>query len=234
MSEIVDIGRFVAEAICEIRRFNSNALHAATDYVTGQQFTPYQPLPIGEAARGIVVIDGLWQTQVFREKKGQARMLRLYEQNLGVYRDRLDQLRRIELEAEPEAVSEAAAQIMETLLEDASGGKKHYSFATKLFHWHAPHHLPIVDSRACKAIQELQREWDERRDMWVLRVGTEWAKDYPRWIEFYTRLLRKLPQSEQDQLLAADRASLPSQFQFARPNTLLRVLDKAFYQRGGE
>jgi hypothetical protein len=59
MGDTIDAGRFVAAAICDIKAFNGNALYAATDYVTGQQFSPYEPLPVGEAARGVVIIDGL-------------------------------------------------------------------------------------------------------------------------------------------------------------------------------
>jgi len=225
----------VVRACGEIRELNGNALFAASDFIVAKQFTPYEVMPYGAAAGGIVIIDGLWATQLFRERGGPERMLRLYEENASLCREELGRLRKLRLTDQPDGVHQVAKGILGTLLDPEQPGRKHYSFATKLFHWHAPEHLPIVDARARKAINMLQKACGKRQGVVLADTaemgGESYLDEYGRWVHFYSELLNELTPGDQEQLLAADRESLPRHFFVENP--LLRVLDKVFYHRGG-
>jgi hypothetical protein len=181
------------------------------------------------------MIDGLWATQLFREPRAVGRLIRLYEEHRQALEAGLRRLRHLTLENDPVAVQDTAARMLGTLLDPATG-HEHYSFAAKLFHWHAPEHLPIVDSLARRVINSLQRACGQSRgivlsDTAALERG-ECVHEYGRWIAFYSELIRGLAPDDREALLEADKESLP--VQFARENTLLRILDKVFYRRGRE
>ena len=169
-------------------------------------------------------------------------MICLYEQNRSDYGGCLDRLRPLSLETEEDrdAIFKIASDMLRTLL--GASGRLNYSFATKLFHWHAPDHLPIVDSRAGKAIDDLRRKCGTDRER--LKPDFSDANDaskierrlsnYRLWIDFYSDLIRALKRRGDDRLLLdADRESLKSLApEFYMENTLLRVLDKVFWHGG--
>jgi hypothetical protein len=223
----------VNQACEEIRHLN-DVLFAANDFLVAREFTPYEVIPPGEAARAVLIVDGLWATQLFRDRGALERMRERYERSLEDYRPVLQRLRGISLADNPCEVYREARILLQTLLEPTEpGGRQHYSFASKLFHWHAPEHLPIVDSRARRAINILQKGSGQKRGIVFSSTFDEtYVEEYGRWIRFYSQLIRSLTPDDCQRLVTTDCESLP--IQFRRTNSLLRVLDKVFYYRGGQ
>jgi len=224
----------VGEACTQIRSFNQDLMLAATDFLTAQHFKPYEVLSEEDAAAAILTIDGLWSTQLFREPRGRERMFRLYREKAGACARYLQQLGQISLQESPGDVYRIARPLLAVLLPPDEAGRKNYSFATKFFHWHAPEHLPIVDSRTRRAINALQRECKQREGIVLSDTaemgGRSYIEEYRRWMDFYSALLKALKPEDRERLLAAERDSLPAQFRIQ--NSLLRILDKVFYFRG--
>jgi len=224
----------VDRACAELGYLNGQAVFAASDFLVAREFVPYEPLPPGKAVCAMLILDGLWATQLFREPGGLERMLQLYGQHATSCGDALRRLHQFTLEDHPERVSEVAAELLGTLLVPAEGGRQHYSFAAKFFHWHAPQHLPIVDSRARRAINMLQKACSQHRGVVLASTAEMWGEtyveEYGRWIAFYSSLIRALTKVDRERLLATDRESLPPDFSIT--NSLLRVLDKVFWHRG--
>jgi len=224
----------MADAVKCIESFNRDYIYAATDSLTARHFRSYQVLPTDEAAYAVALIDGLWATGLRYVPGAGEIMLRLYEKHKDVCQRKLEELKAVRLADDPERVFDLASSMLEAFVGESVSGPKQYSFASKFFHWHAPQHLPIVDSNARRAIRALQEESSAYDNM--IRKDTSLARgtpirDYWRWVLFYSDLIRELSERGQDRvLLEADRRSLAGEFRLE--NTLLRVLDKVFYVRG--
>jgi len=74
-------------ACAELGYLNGQAVFAASDFLVAREFEPYEPLPPGKAVCAMLTLDGLWATQLFRERRGLERMLRSYEQHAASYGD---------------------------------------------------------------------------------------------------------------------------------------------------
>ena len=227
----------VPRACEELRSLNRASLFAAADFVVDRQFDAYQALPVDEVQSAFMLLDRTWATRLAFDQGALDVLTSAYVGNRDLYDQCFRDLREVSLEKHPERVYEIASKLLQTLLSPDGDHvvNQHYSFASKVFHWHAPQHLPIVDSRARMSINALQRQCSVRQGRVLastaeMRGGT-YIQEYHRWVAFYSQLLRALSARDRQQLLAADRASLPSRFRLE--NTLLRVLDKVFYYRGG-
>jgi len=228
------IGQFNVDRACkELERFNSSLSFVASDFLVANEFVEYEymVLPEPKAVRAIVMLDGLWAAGLSRQGGELERMIQLYKQkqNMEVCQDCLRRLQRLSLEKEADAVGEVAEEILDTLLNPGKPGqRRNYVFAMKLFHWHAPDHLPIIDSKAGKYINGLfrlghdQSVWEDDKNKW--RSATR------NLIRFYSEIVRALA-PEKEQLKTTDWDSLPEGFR--RHNSLLRILDKIFWLRGG-
>ncbi len=228
----------VSRACEELCSLNQASLFAAADFMVARQFDSYRALPADEVTSAFMLLDRTWATRLGLDPGAVETLASRYVANRARYNECFRGLQKTSIEERPDLVHETAAVLLETLLDPAGGGtvKQHYSFASKVFHWHAREHLPIVDSRARQAINGLQRQCGVRRGQVLASTaemqGETYIQEYHRWVAFYSRLLRALRPEDRQLLLEADRESLPSRFRME--NTLLRVLDKVFYYRGGQ
>jgi hypothetical protein len=225
----------VQRACRDLATANRSPRFAAADFVVAKQFPPYAPLRPGEARQALELLDFLWNTRLAFDRGALDALSAAYERNRHVYVKRFAALRPLRLEESPREVHTIAAALLRTLLGIRGKVKQHYSFATKVFHWHAREHLPIVDSRARRAINALQRSCGLRRGIVLSSTaemgGRTYVEEYGRWIAFYSQLLGALTRDDRKRLLIADRDSLPPAFTLE--NSVLRVLDKVFWYRGG-
>jgi len=222
----------VTRACADIRKFNADSTYRASDWMVGQAFAAYEALPEGQAVCAMMLVDSLWNTSLLRfNPEDFDALFEVYEQHRALYAQTLVRIYPLTLEREPDRVWEHAATMLRPLLESDRTEKRHYSFATKLLHWHAPEHLPIMDSFARKGIHSMQKECGQtecliRSDV---PVGSE-VEEYRDWVRFYGWLLSRLTHEERKRLKEEDADSLPKPLH--RDNTLLRILDKVFYIRG--
>jgi hypothetical protein len=231
----------VDRACADVQEFNNNkklgyAL-AASDYLVAREFQPYAALTPDKALCAMLLIDGLWGTNVSRYDRGENALDALwksYVKKSRLYQDCISRLQVLKLESDAGEVCKIAHRMLLPLLGEAETRRKHYSFVTKFLHWHAPDHLPITDSRARAAINDLQRKAGIRRGQVfasIVNLGPQERLDeYRRWVEFYGTLIRALPAEAAERLRKQDWESLTGAFQ--RKNSLLRILDKVFYMRG--
>lgn len=225
------------EAIESIRKSNSSELLAG-DYLLKNHFPDnFMEIKPNNLPVLIVLLDGLWGTQLFRDPGVIETMVSKLSEQWPTICKVLSGLGENALAEEPRKVYEAATKIFPIILNKNFGHKQHYSFTTKFFHWCTRNHFPIVDSRARKSINCIQRNHGIRRGL-VLKTteemgGLTYIEEYKRWIDFYRDLLNSLSRAECDRLLAADKESQEdTNAALAIKNTLLRVLDKKFYQNG--
>lgn len=61
--------------------------------------------------------------------------------------------------------------------------------------------------------------------------GLTYVQEYERWVRFYSDLISTLSPADRGEFLRADRDSQAPAYRVS--NSLLRVLDKAFYIQGG-
>lgn len=177
----------------------------------------------------VVLLNGVWATQMFR-RPGLAE--RVIERLVGGSARLLEICRSLDadaLETSPADVVEVAREAMPIAMGHEGGATTGgpYSFASKFLHWTTRRHFPIVDSRARGAISVLQRRHGLRPLIPKATGDLPWPEDYPRWIAFYSDLIRSLAPGARKRLLDVDRDSQPEQDR--QENSLLRVLDKVFY-----
>jgi len=228
----------MAEAIDSIRKFNSSEPLLAGDYLLKEHFPDsFMEINPNNLPVVIVLLDGLWGTQLFRDHGVIETMLSNLRQQWPTICNVLGGLGENALAKEPKKVYEAATRIFPIILNKNLGHKQHYSFTTKFFHWCTRNHFPIVDSRARKSINGIQRNNGIKRGL--VRKTTEemggltYIDEYKRWVDFYSDLLNSLSSPECDNLLAIDTQSQEnSNSALGIRNTLVRVLDKIFYQTG--
>lgn len=221
------------EAEQAIRRCNGSTEFRAADRLMHTHFpSPEAALDAASIAERVVLINGVWATQMFW-KQG------LAERVIGTLRSGADRFLEVCRSLDPAALETSPARVVEAArvampialgLTDADGSGGPYSFATKFLHWTTRCHFPIMDSRARAAINCLQRARDMEPRVPQSTGDLPWQEDYPRWIAFYSQLIGSLAPRDRERLMRADRDSQPEPDPCE--NSLLRVLDKAFYALG--
>jgi len=234
MEYTIDVDR----AIESIRNFNSGEPFLACDYSLKEYFRDdFKEIKPDSLSILVVLVDGLWGTQLFRDPRVTEMMVSELKDHWPKVCKVLSDLGENDLKENPEKAYKAAREIFPIILNNNEGHQQHYSFTTKFFHWCTNGHFPIVDSRTRQSINRLQREHGISRGL-VLSSTAEmgnrtYLDEYGRWVYFYSDLLRSLSKEDCEKLLAEDEKSQnetnPS---LTIKNTLLRVLDKIFYQEG--
>lgn len=110
------------------------------------------------------------------------------------------------------------------------GFKNHYAFATKFLHWSAGRrNFPVMDSLARRGIRAFLKACGQGPARHGIRY--DWVRppmrDYADWITFYSQLIQATHAERQDALVCADVTTGGS-----RENTVLRALDKVFWEWG--
>lgn len=219
-------------AVTNVREFNKSHALVAADYLMHQCCVGVTPSSEpSKAAIKVVLVDGLWATQLFRDEGATDAISEALARPCHTLWSTISALGSADLEADPDTVYQAAKPVLRLILRRAGTSKQHYSFATKLLHWSTRQHFPIVDQNARKAINRFQRDQGDGRGR-VLAPGFDenYVEEYRRWTRFYSILLTSLDDMASARLLHADKESLPGPVKIE--NTLLRVLDKHFYVRG--
>ncbi len=221
------------EAEQAIRLCNASAEFRAADRLMHVHFpTPEAALDAASIAERVVLINGVWATQMFWRQG-------LAERVIESLRGGATRVLAVCRSLDPDALEHSPAKVVEASriampialgLTDANGRGGPYSFATKFLHWTMRCHFPIMDSRARTAINRLQRAQGMEPRVPQSTGDLPWQEDYSRWIAFYSQLIGSLAPHDRERLMRADRDSQPE----PNPceNSLLRVLDKAFYALG--
>lgn len=190
-------------------------------------------------AEKVVLLDGLWGTRLFMERGAADRIVANLEKEAGRLAELLCSLAVDDLERRPGEVVRVAQAALPVILVQVRGQREayrqNYSFATKFWHWVTKHHFPIVDSRARQQVNALQVEMGvlpRVRSSTAAMGGLTYVEEYARWVSFFSDLVAGLSGVDRDRLLRADHDSQPRRPSPPR-NSLLRVLDKAFYTEGG-
>ncbi len=223
----------IDKAIAGIRKFNENAETMAAECLVRRHFANPGREQTSVAER-VVLIDKLWATQMFRKPGHVLKVIKCLERNEQQIVDECSKLPLDVIERDPDRLVRVAERAMPIALgkdSDQTDLKLYqpYSFATKYLHWISGGRFPIVDSYARQAVNLLQRRHKRQPRVWAGQG--EWTSDYPRWIRFYgEQLLPTLDPATRNRLIEADIHSQACANQIR--NTLLRVLDKVFYQLG--
>lgn len=213
-----------------IRRFNGYSPLPAADRLVARHFpSPQAALEPATIAERVVLIDGVWTTQMFWKAGTMPRVIARLEEHAEGMLPVLEGLAEDALERRPEQIVEAANRLMPVILDawEGAGGPRPYSFASKFLHRSIWRQIPIVDGRARSAVRRFQVEHALRPP--VTPEGGDLA-EYPRWIGFYSALIRSLSVRDRERLRAADEAFQPGAGR--QPSSLLRLLDKVFYVMG--
>ena len=217
-----------------IRSVNADVTFLAAERLMHQHFQSVgHALDPNRVAERLVLLDGLWSTQLFRERGAASRIVRNLEANANRMIDRVCGLPANALQENPEQVVQAARELLPIILDAPGDHGKHkqfYSFASKFLHWTSRKHFPIMDSLARVAISRLQRLHGFQNRIASEMGDLDKLDDYQRWIEFYSGLIRSLTSEQREHLLTIDRESQRPSYRCQ--NTLLRVLDKVFYMLG--
>ncbi len=223
----------IERAIAGIRAFNDNVETMATESLVHRHFTDAGRGHTSVAER-VVLIDKLWATQMFRKPGHVLKVIKCLERHERQIIDECSKLPQDVIECDPDRLVRVAEKAMPIAFgkdSDQTDLKQYqpYSFATKYLHWISGGRFPIVDSYARQAVNLLQRKYRLQPRVWAGQG--EWKSDYPRWIRFYgEQLLPALDPASRDRLINADVRSQSGGTPLR--NTLLRILDKAFYQLG--
>jgi hypothetical protein len=223
------------QAIAAIEQFNSSLTLVAADALLSRQFTSPQASPDPDTlAMGVTLLDAVWATQLFREAGASDSIVRSLAQNSIFLVSQLESLGTTPPEEDPHAVDRVARAVLPVILNHSEGFRENYSFATKFFHRITRIHFPIADGRARKSINARQRTHDVSARVRIhaaAMAGLAYVDEYSRWILFYADLIRGLSKEARDALQQADYHSLPRGYRIE--NSILRMLDKVFYIRGG-
>lgn len=187
-------------------------------------------------AERVILLDKMWATQMYRRRGHIEKVIASLKRDEGRIIEDCRALPLDAIEQTPECITTIARSAIPIALGHAKADDAStrpyapYSFATKYLHWITGGHcFPIVDSYARAYVNRLQRQHGMTPRVWAGQG--EWPEDYPRWITFYSHLLRSLSPADREQLQRADYDSQPPAHRCA--NTLVRILDKAFYWLGG-
>lgn len=236
----------MAQAKADISEFNGSLSHLAGDFLMheffrGDDFVAAEFEPVR-----VLLVDVLWSTQVNREgtrgRREEEKPLHLLcahlRRQFGELEERLEPLLDLDLpEQKPESVSEHACAALRLVFETPGMNNKPLSFASKFLHWLAPRCCPIIDERARTATHKLLPElWAQVR-LRKQRTGNqaldEKVHKFRRWVKYYSLLLQKLANAQQEELTKHDYETQNHTSEvLARRNTILRVLDKHFWIHG--
>jgi len=227
----------VDEAVAAIRAMNASRAASAGDWLLHGAFPDLvTSLETNTLAERVILVDGLWGTNLAMERGAADRIIENLVLNKGRLLDLVARLTEDALESKPEEVWRITEQAMPVILEQSSERNSDYrenlSFATKFFHWCTRRHFPIVDKNARARINALQKSVGVRP---VIRAYPpdkgKRLGEYRLWIEFYSDLIHGLGLDDRRRLEKGDYDSLPSRYRFS--NSLLRILDKYFWWWGG-
>jgi len=180
----------------------------------------------------ILLINGLWATQLFREEGSIQKIISNINNNVNNIHSALVDLNTNDLKEDPKRVYEAVKNLFPIILE--SGKRKNYSFTSKFFHWCTCKHFPIMDKRARKSINRFQRKHGVRKGRVLSDTSAmgklTYVQEYERWINFYSNLLHSMSEEDCNSLREVDfetqRQTSPC---FLCEHSILRILDKVFY-----
>jgi len=219
------------KAIC---RFNRAPSFVATDCVL-DKFFPIKgrPTHASEIAVYVVLIDGLWATQLYRDKGAADKIAKALVDNWPSLAREPRRLKPDDLERRPQQVYQAAKPLLDVVFNRTRTRTKHYSFATKFLHWMTRVHFPPVDRNARIAINWFQGQQACPRALRINKCQPHadgYVAEYEKWIIFYYDLLNSIDRTDRKILLDVDRSSQPDQVRVG--NSILRVLDKVFFILG--
>lgn len=222
-----------------IAMFNQSPCMQASESLIAHSFRDFREAlcPDGVHAR-VALLDGLWGTQLFREGGSADRIAENLAANSDALINQIGSLTDVRLADDPTGVYAVAAQVLPVVLDHTPDAddkyRQNYSFASKFFHWCARDWFPIVDAKARKAINDLQRRHNVSprvRSDTAAMGNLTYLQEYQRWIAFYSDVLDGLGDDEVARLRRADHDSQRTAYRVE--NTTLRILDKVFYIMGG-
>ena len=230
----------VERAARAVEKVNSSRTFLAGDRLMHRSFGTIRDCFARDSiAENVVLLDAVWRTNLSMQPGTSEQIVASLEKQADCLTGLLESLRVDDLERRPETVVGVARKAQPVILpptsEQGKPFRENYSFATKFFHWVTRHHFPIVDSRARKSINALQRAVHASP---VVRASTaEWGRlcyveEYGRWVRFYSDLIAGLGGPDRERLLKADYDSQLG-WLTAVENSLLRVLDKVLWSQGG-
>ncbi|MGC8552370.1 MAG: hypothetical protein ACP5O7_05830 [Phycisphaerae bacterium] len=218
----------VTNAVYYINKMNADTISMAEDRIVMRCFNgPLTDLRNAESvADRIVAVDRLWRTNLSMDTGAVVKIAENIVQYADVLIELLGNLEADDLEKRPSQIIQTAERVMPIILDASS--RKHYSFATKFFHWCTRVHFPIVDSYARTQIRIMQSKIKVPRERLI--PSASHCGDYSKWVEFYSYLIKNLGHDKRELLFKADYRSQPGDCKIS--NSLLRILDKVFYMRG--
>jgi len=230
----IDIERFINE----IRRFNNSEMLLASDYVVKKHFPDnFGQLNPDNLAIQLVLLDGLWGTQLFRDAGAIEEILLALQDNWQIIHNHISQLNENSLTEDPEIMCEVAENVFTVILNIGGHHRRHYSFTTKFFHWCTCQHFPIYDKNALSGIITFLQDNQNGNVYGIQEMAPDtWAQTYCAWVRFYSDLLNYLAADNYDRILKKEdsctqRNTNPALFV---DNSLLRILDKVFYINRGQ
>ena len=225
----------LADAVKCIQAVNVSATMCASDRAIRRLFSVTSDLLNADCvSERVAVLDGLWGTRLYMESGSADQIAACIGKSGKNIAALISGLVPDALENSPEDVYGVAKKILPHILNHTEKCRENYSFATKFFHWCTRFHFPIVDSRARLAINALQTQLKVRpriRKSTVAMGDLTYIEEYQRWIHFYSDLIAGLTIDQRKMLVDADRDSQNSVDKM--DNSLLRILDKVFYFKGG-
>lgn len=220
----------IEEAKGIIRKVNEDIAFLASDFMVYTQAKKLtNPLNEKDMTLQVLLIDGLWATQLFREEGVAQSIIGRINNDIKKIQKTISNLSKNDLSENPDKVYKAAEELFPIILK--SGKRQHYSFTSKFFHWCTRNHFPIVDSRARKNINRFQQGHELTHDL-VRKNPTAmpYLQEYRRWVYFYSDLLNSL--SEKDNILLRKidiETQRNTNAEFVCEHSILRILDKVFY-----
>jgi hypothetical protein len=174
-----------------IRQFNRDPANLAADWLVSQCFPPLEKSRDPETiAERVVIIDGLWQTQLYRKPDVRTAIIRSLSGNWAKIWGALRTLQAEgDLLCSRNAVLDAARGLLGYVVRPEGAKKESYEFvfATKFFHWCTREHFPIIDLNARRGLRRIQVSCGVPKHCWVDgREGLDGKKQfeqYPMWLE---------------------------------------------------
>ncbi len=227
-----DNGEEARNAIKEkLHNFNKNPAYLALDYVTGWIFS--QPFDRNNLTARLWMIRKHWLGRYLSDKD-------LYKVLQGVtphFEDLKIQLANLRpLQHYPEEeIDNLVNNQVSSALRWFSIIRREHVLTAKFLHWSTPGTFPIIDEHAHKAIREAQINIHETplNENMPNDPGAS-IEDYRKVMKFYRNLIDKLLDRFKDWLRKEDFKQQQGKYPYlARSNSILRILDKYFWEKGG-
>ena len=222
----------VAERI--IRSVNEDIVFRASDSLVSRQSKKMATsFSEEDVTIQMLLIDRLWSTQLYRDEGATEAIIASLNSSIHRIRLAICELNENDLKEDPGKVYNTAKTLFPIILD--CGGKRHFSFTTKFFHWCTRQHFPISDSRARKSSNCFQRKHGLRNSL-VRKSKAEMGnmtplQEYERWVRFYSDLLNSLSEDDVHILHEVDLQTQKQKYaNFACQHSILRILDKVFYR----